>query len=246
MKKIFNLSFTFASMIMLVVSCETVDYPKPDAKFFGAIKDSIGGALIETEIVSGNTIGAYEVGLATPVLQTWYVQHTGEFHNDLVYSNTYDIEFASVNFFPYKVPGFVINPGSNEHDFLVTPYIRVKGCEIINNAAVDSTIKATFTLEAGRSTVKLSRTTLFAYSDMFVGNYGKFTIANGTGTPTKTYSPVATIDPAMTYTLTIDLKANRTIFKQGKNYYFRVGVQASQTGVGTIRYNYAHYVSFTL
>lgn len=245
MKKIFILLIISTSILLLVGSCEKENYPKPDAQFFGAIKDSLGGELVQSEIVNGNTIGAYQQGLATPVLITWFVQHTGEFRNNLVYSNMYDIAFTNVNFFPYEVKNFGIEPGANEHDFYVTPYIRIKNYQIVNNTAVDSTISVTFTLEAGRSTVKLSRTTLFAYSDMFVGNAARFTIAAGSGTPTRTYNPVATINPATTYTLSIDLRANRASFKPGKSYYFRVGVQASQTGVGTIRYNYAPPVKFT-
>ena len=72
------------------------------------------------------------------------------------------------------------------------------------------------------------------------------TIANGTGTPSITYSPVATIDPVATYTLSIDLAANATPFKIHRNYYFRVGAKASQSGVGTIRSNYAPYVVIPL
>jgi hypothetical protein len=245
MKKIFYL-LLFANMMMLVDSCEKDNFPKPNAQFFGAIKDSLGGALIETEITTGNTIGVTQEGLATPVTQTWYIQKSGEFTNNLVFSNTYDITLANVNFFPYNVNGLVIKPGPNEHDFIVVPYIRIKNCTITNNSAIDSTITASFTLEAGRSVVRVSRVTLFAYSNMFVGNYSKFTITTGTGTPTKTYSPVAIINPATNIILTIDLKANRALFKHGNDYYFRVGSLASLTGVGTVRYNFIPYVKITL
>lgn len=246
MKNIFYLTIILAAIIFSGGSCKKDNYPKPDAKFSGAIIDSVGGGLIETEIVSGNTISVYQQGLATPILQTWYIDQTGNFNNDLVFSHIYDMEFASVNFFPFRVNGMVINPGVNTHDFVVVPYIRIKNCVITNNAAVDSTISATFTMEAGRPSVKVSRVTLYAFSDMFVGQNGKFTIANGTGTPTKTYSPIATINPATVVTLTIDLKVNRTVLKTGKTYYFRVGALASLTGVGTIRYNFVPYVKFTL
>jgi hypothetical protein len=246
MKNIFYIIIILTSLILLVNSCEKDNFRKPDAQFFGAIKDSVGGALIETEIVSGNTLGVTQVGLETPVLQTWYIDQSGNFRNDLVYSQTYDITFASVNFFPYSVKNMVINPGVNQVDFQVVPYIRIKNCQIINNVGVDSTITATFTLEPGKSTVKVSRVTLYAFNDLFVGNYSKFTIATGTGTPTITYSPAATINPSTSIKLSIDLKANRALFTHGKNYYFRVGAQASQSGVGTIRYNYIPYVRFSL
>ena len=60
------------------------------------------------------------------------------------------------------------------------------------------------------------------------------------------FSPAATIDPATTYTLSIDLAANTSVFDIHRNYYFRVGAKASQSGVGTIRSNYAPYVVIPL
>ena len=54
--------------------------------------------------------------------------------------------------------------------------------------------------------------------------------------------PIA-IDPAKTYTLTIDVAANQSAFKYtGKNYFFRIGAKASIPDVGTIRYNYSPLV----
>lgn len=247
MKKLFYLLILFVILIMVVASCMKDNYPAPDAQFFGAIRDSIGGALVEQDLQTGTTIGMYELGYPTSVLQNNVIKQNGEFRNNLVYSATYDIEFPSSNFFPYKVPGFVLNPGENQYDFLVVPFIRIKNCSITYDA-VGNKINATFNLEAGKPTAKVSKITLYVFTDMYVGEYVKKTIAAGTGTPSRTYTGAAqTINPATVYTLSIDLAANASVFAVHRNYYFRVGaIAASITGVGTIRTNYVPYVKITL
>ena len=246
MKKIFYLLFIFCSLLILVDSCKIDNFPAPGAQFFGGIKDSTGVALVETDLTNGSTIGAYEQGYPTPVLQTWLIKQSGEFRNDLVYANTYNITFASCNFFPYSVTGLVINDGPNQHDFLVVPYIRIKNCSITKDA-VKNRIVATFNLEGGKPSVKVASVTLYAWTDIYVGANAKYTVATGTGVPSVTLSGTAqTIVPATLYTLSIDMAANPTLFKTGRNYYFRVGAMAIQSGVGTIRPNYVPYVKITL
>lgn len=246
MKKIFYLLFIFASLLILVDSCKIDNFPSPGAQFFGGIKDSTNAALVETDLTNGSTIGAYEQGYPTPVLQPWLIEQSGEFRNNLVFANTYNFTFASCNFFPDTVNNIVIKNGPNEHDFKVVPYIRIKNCSITNDA-VNNKIVATFNLEGGKPTVKVASVTLYAWTDMYVGANAKYTIATGTGVPSKTLSGAAqTIVPATLYTLSIDLAANPTLFKTGRNYYFRVGAIGIQSGVGTIRSNYVPYVKITL
>lgn len=247
-KTLYFLSF-FTALVLFATSCEIDNYPAPDAQVFGAIKDSTGGALVETDLNSGSQIGAYEQGYATPVLRNWVVKQNGEYRNNLVYSNTYDFVFQSCNFFPYTVKGEVIKPGANERDFLVVPYIRVKNASITYNASTNKII-ATFSLEAGKPTVKVAKVSLYAFTDMYVGEYVKKTLtATATDFPTITLSGAAqTINPATVYTLAIDLAntANAAVFAIHRNYYFRVGALGIQTGVGTVRPNYAPYVKIAL
>jgi hypothetical protein len=226
-------------------SCEIDNYPNPNAQFYGAIRDSIGGGLVEQDIQSGSTIGAYEQGYATPTLQTWVIKQNGEFRNNLVYANTYDFDFQSCNFFPKKIKGVVINSGENKYDFTVVPYIRIKNPQIKYDAATKK-ITATFSLEGGKPSVKVAKVSLYAFTDMYVGEYVKKTLtATATDIPTKTLSGAdQTINSATVYTLSIDLSqtANATVFSIHRNYYFRIGAMAIQTGVGTIRTNYVPYV----
>jgi hypothetical protein len=244
-KTLYFLSF-FTGLILFATSCKIDNFPYPDAQVFGAVKDSVGGALVETDLNSGSLIGAYEQGFANPVLRNWVIMQDGHYRNNLVFSNTYNFVLQNSNFFPYTLKSVVINPGENPIDFNVVPYIRVKNLSLTYNAGTNK-IVATFSLEAGKPSVKVSKISLYAFTDMYVGEYVKSTLATGTGQPTSTLSGAAqTINPATVYTLSIDLAANATVFAIHRDYFFRVGAMAIQTGVGTIRTNYAPYVKIAL
>jgi hypothetical protein len=253
MKKINYLIFIIVSLLVFVTSCEIDNFPGPDAQVYGAIRDSVGGGLIETDITTGSRIGVWELGqyAANPVRREWLVKQNGEFRNNLVFSNEYKFDFTSCNFFPYTIPSKIITPGENNINFDVYPFIRIKNLTITYDAAANK-INASFTLEGGKPNVKVQTVTLFAWSDMYVGFYTKKTLTAGTGTPTRSYSGAAqTINPATVITLSIDLAVNQATTANGfgvhRNYYFRVGALATGlSGVGTVRYNYAPYVVIAL
>jgi hypothetical protein len=245
MKKILYLIFLITGLLLAVTSCQIDNFPEPDAQVYGAIRDSVGGGLIETEMVNGSQIGTYELGEYSfnPELRNWAVKENGEYRNNLVYSNTYKIDFINCNFFPYTIPEIQIKPGSNAIDFLVMPYIRIKNLTITYDA-VAKKVNASFNLEPGKSTVKVGSITLYVFTDMHVGENIKKTIATGTGTPTRSYGTSgAVINTSTPYTLSIDVGANATtVFSVHRNYYFRVGAKGVQSGVGTVRSNFAPYV----
>ncbi len=240
-RTIFSL-FAGILLVALMASCEIDNFDAPDAEFFGAIKDSVGGALVETELINGSVIQAYELGYPTQVAQNWVIKNSGEFRNNLVFPGKYDIYFRNGNFFPYTIKDLEIKPGENQRDFLVVPYIRIKNSAITHDKA-NSKIVVTFTLEAGKPSVKVKAIRLYAFSDIHVGEYVKFN-TSGTGF-TQSFNPSKVID-ATTYTLSIDLAANANFIKAGRNYYFRIGALADVAGVGTIRHNYAPHVKITL
>src|SRR5450759_635587 len=103
MKKTLYILSLFTSLVLFATSCQKDNYPYPNAQVFGAIRDSISGGLIETDLNSGSQIGVYEQGYATPVIRNWVVKQNGEYRNNLVYSNTYNFVFQSCNFFPYSL-----------------------------------------------------------------------------------------------------------------------------------------------
>lgn len=244
--KIFTL-FT-VGLLFGMTSCELFEvdnFPEPDAQVFGAIRDVVTGDLVETDLNNGSTIGTYELGgYDNPELRSWKIMQNGEYRNNLVFSNTYKIEFTSCNFYPFTIDEVTIKSGENKLDFEVTPYIRVKNCKIVKDGDF---VKASFNLEPGKPTVKLANMTLYVFTDKFVGEYVKLTVAKGNGTPTVSYGTPVAIDPSKVYELSIDLSANKTgVLKTNRNYYFRVGAKASESGVGTIRSNYAPYVKIPL
>lgn len=242
MKNIIYLIFTIVFLTMFFPSCEIDNMPGPDASFYGAIKDSIGNGLVETELVNGSVIEAFELGYPTQMTQKWLIKNSGEYRNNMVFAGKYDIYLRNGNFFPYTLPGVSIQAGDNQHDFMVVPYIRIKNCTITHDKTANKVI-ASFSLEAGKPTVKVKSIMLYAFSDIYVGNNIKFSTAGSTFS--QTFSPSKVID-ATTYTLSIDLAANSTLFKTGRNYYFRVGAMADVKGVGTVRMNYVPNVKITL
>jgi hypothetical protein len=253
MKKIYFLVFIIGSLLFTLNSCKVDNFPLPDAQVYGAMRDSLGGGLVETDpnTTTGSVIGVYELGKyeANPLRKSWLIKPNGEYRNNLVYSNEYRFEFTSCNFFPFTETHTIV-PGENKLDFTVVPFIRIKNLSITYDAAGNK-INASFTLEGGRPSVKVSSVTLYAYTDIYVGANVKKVLTTGTGTPTRSYSGAAqTINPATVITLSIDLAANQATTVNGfgvhRNYYFRVGAIGIQTGVGTIRTNYAPYVVIAL
>jgi len=258
MKKIYYLIFIVGALLVSVTSCEIDNFPGPDAQVYGAIRDSVGGGLVETDLNSttGSVISVYELGkyADNPLRKTWYIMQNGEYRNNLVFSNDYRFDFTSCNFFPITFDNTTVKPGENLIDFTVQPFIRIKNLSITHDAVANKII-ATFNLEAGRPSVRLSRLRLYAWSDMYVGERTKKTLVTGTGTPVSSGVPQlsfsnAVINPATTYTMSIDVAANPVTTVNGfgvhRNYYFRVGALGTRSGVGTIRYNYAPYVVIPL
>lgn len=261
MKKIYYLVFIVGSLLFTLNSCKVDNFPEPDAHVYGAMRDSLGGGLVETDpnSTTGSVIGAYELGKyeANPLRKAWLIKTTGEYRNNLVFANDYRFDFTSCNFFPITYNN-TVNPGENLIDFTVVPYIRIKNLSITLDVPTNKII-ATFNLEPGRSSVRLSRLRLYSWTDMYVGENVKKTLAAaGTGTPLSSGVPQLSytntvINPATLYTITIDLAANQATTVNGfgvhRNYYFRVGTLAtvsSSISVGTIRYNYAPYIMIPL
>lgn len=233
MKKI---SIAFVIGLLAVTACTKDNYDAPDAKIHGRFLDAATGELVGTDIQNGNSIKVIEQGFeGHSQTQTWNVKNTGEYRNDLVFAATYDVTLADGNFFPMKEE-LVVKKGDNEHDFKVTPYLRVINPSITKNGNI---VTATFSLEAGRSDVKVSSVRLFAFSDMWVGNNVCY---NPTGGTDRQDLGGISVDGTK-YTLTIDTSANKASFKYtNKNYYFRIGALASVSGVGTVRHNYSPLV----
>ena len=78
---------------------------------------------------------------------------------------------------------------------------------------------------------------------MYVGEPFKYAIQGGGST--QSFSP--SVWPGeKVFTLSIDLNANSSNFKSGRNYYFRIGALADARDMGNIKTNYAPYVKIRL
>lgn len=238
MKKIFLLAF---SWLMTLASCEIDNYDGPNASIHGSILDEKTGELVGTDIENGSSIIVREHGFKNPADQYWAIMNTGEYRNNMVFAATYDVRFENGNFYPFEIKDFVVHKGDNSYDFQVIPYLRVVNPSVVKEG---NTIKASFSLEAGKSEVKVKEIQLFAFSDKWVGNNVKYTLVGGTDK--RIISPSEIVDPSTVYTLSIDLDANASVFKYKKNYYFRIGALGDVTGVGTVRHNYAPLVVIAL
>ena len=242
MKKVINICWLISCLLITLVSCEIDNYDVPNASFSGCIKDAVTGELVGTDLQNGSTIRAYELGWETPTAQTWVIKQNGEFQNDMVFASRYNLEFINGNFYPFTVENFEIKKGNNTHDFAVTPYIRIKNTSIIHDTA-NNRIVATFSLEEGKSGVKVSSIRLYAFTDMYVGEQVKFSTSGDHFS--RDFSPAQHIDETV-YTLIIDLEANTGLFKYSRNYYFRIGALANVSGVGTVRHNYSPLIVIAL
>jgi len=244
MKKIPYLFLLACFVSLIMSSCEIDNYDGPNATITGKFLDKKTGELVGTDITNGNSIGVYELGWKTEAKQTWNIDNTGTYTNNLVFASNYRIEFTNTNFYPFVVNDFVIKEGDNTYDFTVTPYLRVVNPAITYDAST-KTVKATFNLEAGGTDVKLSEIRLFAFTDKWVGNYVKFAITSST-CYMKPPAVSTTIDPATQFTLTMDVAANPTLFKTTRDYYFRIGALATVPNVGTVRHNYSPLVKLNI
>ena len=236
-KKIFLIQSLFC--LLLLPSCEKDNFTGPTACFYGSIRDVKTGELVETDLQNGATIEAYELGYENPSAQTWVIKNNGEFRNNLVFSNKYDLYLRNANFYPLEFKSFEIKPGNNEYNFEVEPYIRIKSPTITHN---QNEIVATFSLEGGRENTIIKNIRLYAFSDMHVGEAVKFDIQSSND---KTNNINEIIDPSKQYELSINLEKNTNLFKAGRSYYFRIGAIASLDDVGTVRHNYAPAVKIS-
>ena len=237
MKKIFII---LSCVSLFLTSCKLDNYPGPDAQVYGSILDAKTGALVGTDIQNGSQLKVYDQTYPDAAAthsngQTWVIKNTGEYRNNLVFAADYEVIFENGNFYGFSQM-INVKKGENKIDFQVTPYLRVKDCTISKSGDI---VTAKFKLEGGKGTESVNQVQLFAFSDMWVGNYVKFAIEGGTDKATVN-EPV---DPSKEYTLSIDCSKNKTLFKySNKNYYFRVGAKASVPNAGTIRHNYGDVV----
>lgn len=222
-------SFLLIAAAMGLASCEKDNYDGPNAGISGRFVDSETGELVQQDIIRGTQIEYTEHGFNNPELQTMLVKNDGTYENSSVFANTYTIRPVRGNFVDVPVQDINIS-GKTILDFTVTPYIRVKDVSIERQG---TKVIAHFRLQ---QTVinNVKKIGLYAHQDSRVGEPMRQGDAQ--------QDLNAVIDPNQEYTLEMDI-SNTTIFKEGMDFYFRVGALID---IGEAKFNYAPAIKITI
>lgn len=234
-----NSYFLFILMLTLVVSsCKKDNYAAPDAELFGTFIDRDTKEPIAQDIINGTAIELIEHGWVTGqtnITQSLVIKGDGTYKNSQIFPGKYLVRAVRGNF--QNIPAidtFEIKKGSNQLDFTVVPYIRVKDPVIVKNGTV---VTATFKLEQ-TTTQNVSRIGLYVHPNPNVGQPMKLIFVE------QTLNRVVT--PTETFTITLDMAAGSNTswntLRPGEQYYFRIGALSSATSA---KHNYAPPVRLT-
>ncbi|MDR3184014.1 MAG: DUF3823 domain-containing protein [Prevotellaceae bacterium] len=202
---------------LLVHSCRLDNYDAPDASLSGSIIDAETGELLQSDVINGTTIKIIEHGYDPVAPQYLRVKNDGTYANTMLFANVYTVQPDLRNFQEIDKQDIAI--GKNTRlDFRVTPYIRVKDVQIVNDG---SQIVATFRLQPTTSDV-VDKIGLYAHSEPGVGHPIHQVAAEDT-----LNRQVAEQD---TFSLVIDAAKHTALLKAGRAYYFRVGVLSGFPG----------------
>jgi hypothetical protein len=228
----------FTLLGMFGVSCKKDNYAGPNAELYGTFIDKDTREPVAQDIINGTVIELIEHGWVegqTNITQTLVAKGDGTYRNSDIFSGKYLIRAVRGNF--QNIPAidtFEIKKGSNELNFEVTPYIRVKEPSIVKNGNI---VTATFKLEQ-TTTQNVSRIGLYVHPNPNVGQPMKLVFVE------QTLNRVTT--PGETFTITLDMAAGSNtdwkFLRPGEQYYFRIGALSSATSA---KYNYAPAVRLT-
>ncbi|NLZ18830.1 MAG: DUF3823 domain-containing protein [Bacteroidales bacterium] len=145
----------FLPVLLMVTACDWFVFDNVegyDATITGTFKDATGNpVLFGVPDNYGFTI--YEEnftpskGKFVSSAQTWYAKTNGTYTNKMVFAGDYKIDTKTNNFYPIT-ESFTIAKGDNTHDFMVTPYARIKNVQISYDAATKELV-AKCTVEHG-------------------------------------------------------------------------------------------------
>ncbi|GAA4798842.1 DUF3823 domain-containing protein [Olivibacter ginsenosidimutans] len=227
-------SLTFNILILcglLSTSCQKDNLDRPDATFYGELRDRKTGELIPQEVSDGSRVYYIEQGWENPPVQNTVIKSDGTFKNGLMFSGNYKIILDRGNYVPLDTLDMNIHSGENFQVFEVNPYLRILEPEIVKK---DRTIIATFKLEQVTSN-QVYRISLFAHSHIDVSN--KLNVVN------KTIELNRSISDGEQFQLSINLDEYSSTLVAGNSYYFRIGAQSHGNET---KYNYAASVKIDL
>ncbi len=118
--------YIIVGLLLTLSSCELLNYDGPNAQFHGAIIDKETGDTIRQDILDGSMIDFIEQGFETPETQHLIFKVDGTFRDNLMFAADYKMIPIRGNFFSPDTLDIHLNAGDNKHDFMVSPYARIK------------------------------------------------------------------------------------------------------------------------
>lgn len=246
MKKIFNILLCAAALAMTATGCELFkldNYEAPNAQIYGTVIDAETGEPVGSEPVNGARLMAHQLDYGGSVSGNYYLKigSDGTFRDNNIFNGTFEIK-------PYSDRNFINIPkdtikveGPTEYNIKVTPYLRVSEQNIrVEGEKVLASFKLRNNLydESSMSDDSyIKNLSLFVANENAVSNAirlsGSKILSVG--------SDIYVKDTALT--ISLDLTAHTADFKEGKQYYFRIGAQSNTTGAS---YNYGAPVLLTI
>lgn len=216
---------------LLSFSCEKDNFDgAPDAAFYGELRDSETGELLQQDIIQGSQLYYIELGWENPPIQSMVIKNDGTFRNNFMFSGDYKLMLERGNYVKQDTIRLAIEPGDNKQVYHVVPYIRIINPKI---EKVGDYVKATFSLVQNTDDL-IQRISLFAHPDLAVGS------------PVQVASVHQDINSDVSSETLFELELNLNEYpalKQGKSYYFRIGALSRAPEA---KYNYVQPVDITL
>ena len=128
-------------MVALLSSCFELDnYDAPNAGISGKLIDSETGEAMPTEQPDGCRIRLMDLSYENPTPLNFWVKADGSFRNVALFSGPYNVAPVEGPFFPVQEERVELK-GVTEHNFKVTPFLKVKFLEIIPGDKGKITVK---------------------------------------------------------------------------------------------------------
>lgn len=131
----------FALLTVLLSSCFELDnYDAPNAGINGSLIDNETGEVVYTEQPNGCRIKLLDLGYKDPTPLYFWAKADGTFRNVALFSGEYKVAPTEGPFFP--ITEEVVNlKGVTDHNFNVTPFLKIKLMEVIPGASGKVTVK---------------------------------------------------------------------------------------------------------
>ncbi|WP_195333510.1 DUF3823 domain-containing protein [Bacteroides salyersiae] len=235
----------FVLLTVLLSSCFELDnYDAPDAGINGSLIDKETGEVMLTEQPDGCRIKLLDLGYENPTPLYFWVKANGTFRNVALFEGDYKVSPIEGPFFPVAEEVLSLK-GVTDHNFKVTPYLRIKLLEVIpgekGKVTVKFSLKRSTTpegMEIGKKTI--SEAWLLCNTVPVVSYYNRVIDDKDDLSVKKTLS--------RTSDETIESKVQEITLegmKSGVKYYLRLAALSSCSYNSTLkRYNYSEIFEF--